>query len=306
MRFAQMHVCPELRYLQTRALDSLVEIGVVEDDERGVAAELERHLLHLASALLHQELSDLGRAGEAELAHDRIRRHLASDRRRVFRIARNDVEHSRRQARFLGQLCDRECRQRRLLGGLENHRAAGRDRRRRLARDHRGREVPRSDAGGDADRLLDDDDAAVLHVRRNRVPVDTLGLLAEPLEERCCVFDLRARLGQRLPLLGRQEQRQVVKVLEHQIGPAAEDPCTLLREGRAPGRIRILCGCDRASRLVCAHAGHLRQLFARCRVDDRESRARVALDPLSPDIATVEQEGALSHDLRHSGAILRS
>ena len=47
----------------------------------------------------------------------------------------------------------RERRQRRLLGGLQHHRAAGRQRRRGLARDHRGREVPRRDAGDDADRL---------------------------------------------------------------------------------------------------------------------------------------------------------
>jgi len=36
-----------------RAGDGLVEVGVVEDDERRVAAELERHLLHLAGALAH-------------------------------------------------------------------------------------------------------------------------------------------------------------------------------------------------------------------------------------------------------------
>src|SRR6185295_9276210 len=33
-----------------RAGDRCLEIGVVEDDERGVAAELERHLLHLFRA----------------------------------------------------------------------------------------------------------------------------------------------------------------------------------------------------------------------------------------------------------------
>ena len=62
-----------------RALHGGVEIRVVEHDERRVAAELERHLLQRAGALRHQLLADLGRAGERELAHDRVRRHLAAD-----------------------------------------------------------------------------------------------------------------------------------------------------------------------------------------------------------------------------------
>jgi len=109
-----------------------------ENDERSVAAELERHLLHLARALLHQELSHLGRAGEAELAHDRIRRQLGTDHGRVVSVARDNVEHAGRQTGFLGQLRDRQRRERRLLGRLEHHGATGRDRRGRLASDHRG------------------------------------------------------------------------------------------------------------------------------------------------------------------------
>ena len=44
--------------------------------------------------------------------------------------------------------------QRRLLGGLEDHRAAGRQRRAELPARHQQREVPRDDLAADADRLL--------------------------------------------------------------------------------------------------------------------------------------------------------
>ena len=55
-----MQVWPELRNLQSvGARDGGVEVGVVEDDERRVAAELERDLLQLRRALPHQELADL-------------------------------------------------------------------------------------------------------------------------------------------------------------------------------------------------------------------------------------------------------
>ena len=75
-----------------RALHGRVEVGVVEHDERRVAAEFERQLLERAGALLHQLLADRGRAGEGHLAHDRVRRHLAADRRRR---AGDDVEDAR-------------------------------------------------------------------------------------------------------------------------------------------------------------------------------------------------------------------
>ena len=78
IRLAEMQVWPRVAELaEQRAGDRLVEVGVVEDDERRVAAELERDLLHLPRALRHQELPDLGRAGEAELADERARRQLA-------------------------------------------------------------------------------------------------------------------------------------------------------------------------------------------------------------------------------------
>ena len=45
-----------------------VEVRVVEHDERGIAAELQADLLHRGGALCHQQLADLGGAGERELA----------------------------------------------------------------------------------------------------------------------------------------------------------------------------------------------------------------------------------------------
>src|SRR5439155_4962078 len=112
------------------------------------------------------------------------------------------------------------------------------------------------------------------------------------------VLDLQARLTQRFALLGRQEQRKVVAMLEHEIGPAAQDPRTFLRERPPPTRVGVSRGLDRPSRLAGAHARDLRQLFACGWVEDRETRAGVALDPLSADEAPVEHEGALRHDLR--------
>ncbi len=58
-----------------------------------------------------------------------------------------------RKAALLEDLREREHRQRRLLGRLDHHRAAGGDRRADLAGAHRVREVPRGDEEAGADRL---------------------------------------------------------------------------------------------------------------------------------------------------------
>ncbi len=44
-----------------------LNIGVVKDDERRVAAKLERELFDRPGALLHQQFADFGRADEGQL-----------------------------------------------------------------------------------------------------------------------------------------------------------------------------------------------------------------------------------------------
>ena len=122
-----------------RALDRRVDIGVVEDDERRVAAELQRDLLHRSRRLAHEQLADLGRAGEGDEAHGRMLAHRLADRRRV---AGDDVEDAGGHAGAQRKFAERQRRQRRLGRGLGDHRAADGERRRDLAGDHRGGKVP--------------------------------------------------------------------------------------------------------------------------------------------------------------------
>ena len=51
-----------------RAVDGGVDVGVLEDEERRVAAELHAQPLQLVGGLPDQHLADAGRAGEADLA----------------------------------------------------------------------------------------------------------------------------------------------------------------------------------------------------------------------------------------------
>ena len=99
------------------------------------------------------------------------------------------------QAGLLEDLRQREHRQRRLLGGLDDHRAAGGDRRGDLARAHRRGEVPRRHEHARPDRLAHRQDPALAGRVDHVAAVDAHGLLGEPAEELGRVGDLRARLA---------------------------------------------------------------------------------------------------------------
>jgi hypothetical protein len=109
-------------------------------------------------------------------------------------------------------------------------------------------------SAGDADRLLDDDDALVGHGEGNGVAVDPLRLLGEPFDERGAVGDLAARLGERLALLGGEDLREILLVRHHQLEPLAQDRGALLACLRAPRRPGAVRGVDGAPRLVGALA----------------------------------------------------
>ena len=95
-RLAAVHASPMLRIFAIIApCDGRVDVGVVEDDERRVAAELHREPQQVLGGLLHQLAADLGRAGERQLAQARV-----GDQRR-HRLARRrggDEVHARRRA----------------------------------------------------------------------------------------------------------------------------------------------------------------------------------------------------------------
>src|SRR4051794_7589123 len=101
-----------------QAVDGLVQVGVVEDHVRRVAAELERQLLDAVGGEPDQLLADLRRAGERDLADARVAEQLARDHAR--RARRDEVDDALRHAGVLDAAQDRGRRQRRRGGGLDD------------------------------------------------------------------------------------------------------------------------------------------------------------------------------------------
>ena len=140
-----------------------------------------------------------------------------------------------------------------MLGGLDDHRAAGGDRRADLARAHRHREVPGRDEAARADRLAHDQ-----HARRRRCRRPCSGRRSrtaspgEPAEELGRVGDLGLRLGERLAHLERHQQREIV-------GALVRAP---RRRGAGSRRARAArcaahsaCAATAASSAACASSG---------------------------------------------------
>ena len=129
-RLAAVHASPMLRILAIIAPWTAASMSASSKTMNGrVAAELHRQPQQVLGRLLHQLAPDLGRAGERQLAQPRI------GDQRAGRLARrgggDQVQHAARKPGLLEDLGEHQHRQRRLLGGLDDHRAAGGDRRAR-------------------------------------------------------------------------------------------------------------------------------------------------------------------------------
>ena len=104
----------------------LLEVGVLHDDDRVVAAELEH--LALVDGPGGDVLADGDAAGKGHQVHVGVREQLVGD---LARIAGEHAEHRRRQARLIEDVREQQRAQRGLLGGLEDHAVVGRDARAR-------------------------------------------------------------------------------------------------------------------------------------------------------------------------------
>jgi hypothetical protein len=264
-----------------RALDGLVDVGVLEHDERGVAAELHRQPQEIVGGLLHQRATDLGRPGERQLAEPLVldqRRHRPAGRRRG-----DEVQHAAWQPGLLEDLAEHQHRQWCQLCGLDDHRAPGRDRRPDLPRAHREREVPRRDQQARSDRLAHRQQPALAVRRLREPPVDPHRLLGEPAQELGGVEDLGLRLRDRLAHLERHQQRELVLALDDRLERAAEDLAAIARWRLGPARPRRDRGVEGLHRLLRRCVRHVGDRFAGGRILDPERAAR-GIAPLAADV----------------------
>ena len=124
-----------------QVLGDELEVGIVEDDDRGLAAELEVEPLDLLGGDLRDPLAGVGVAGDRDHPDLRVGDEHLADRRAG---AADDVEDAGRQD-VGDELGEAEGGERRPGRRLEDDRVAGRERRAELPGRHVERVVPRRD-----------------------------------------------------------------------------------------------------------------------------------------------------------------
>ncbi len=263
-----------------RALDRGVEVGVGKDDVRALAAELERDPLERLAALGADLAADRGRAGERDLVDARV----VDQRGAGLAVAGEDVEHAGREAGLERELAEAQRGQRRLLGGLEDQRAAGGEGRGDLPDRHQQREVPGHDLSADADRLAQRVDEEVAARDRDRLALDLgrpAGVVAQVGDR---AGDVAAGGGERLAVVERLDLGELVAVCLDQLGERVDHPGALGgRELSHRPVERGAGGLGGAADVVGAGVGDLADRLAGRRVDRLEGAAVGGVDPLAAD-----------------------
>ena len=198
---------------------------------------------------------------------------------------------------LLQDLGQRQHRQRRLLCGLDHHRAAGGDRRADLARAHRQREVPGGDHQARPDGLLHRQDAPGAVGGDRVAAVDADRLLREPAEELGRVGDLAQRLLDRLAHLQGHEEGQLILALGDHLEGAAQDLAALARRHGGKLGAGVDGGVQRGLGVVHRRVGDVAQRLLGGRVLDAEG----ALGAVAPLAGDVELLGDLVDDLLFLG-----
>ena len=181
--------------------------------------------------------------------------------------ALHDVEHARRQ-QVLDQVVPDADRRRGLLGGLEDDRVAGGQRRGELPDGHQDREVPRDDLADDAERLVEVvGDRVVVDLRqRALLRADGAGEVAEVVDGQRDVGG--QRLAYRLAVVPASPRRRAAR---------GSPPC---------GRRSCSGSTARSAALVLPHAGAA--LWAASRASSTSSAVERAI---SVKISPVTGEG---------------
>ena len=229
---------------QERAVHGRVDVSILEDQERRVAAQLHRAVDDVVGRLLEQHPADLGRAGERQLAHPRVGQHGLRQR---ARLARSAGRSRRRRARPPRPACSATASAVSgvSLAGLSTTvqpaASAGPILRVAIAAGKFHGVIRKLTPTGW--RVHHDPVSAGRRDRQRAVEPDRL--LGVPAEELGRVEDLAARVAQRLAVLQHHQPGQLLGSLRHQLVGAAQALTALPRRRGGPARQGRGGGADR-------------------------------------------------------------
>ena len=262
-----------------------------------MTAQFHHQGLHRFGGLPVQQAPYFGRAGEGQNPHAGVGGPGLHD---LGRLAGHDVEDTRRKARTFRQFGQRQRGERCFLGRVADHCAARRQRRARLAGQHRGGKVPRRDQRGHAHGFAPKLDLRIGQVAGHAFDIRALRLLGVEFQEIGGIVDFPPRLGQRLALFQDHDAGQIFLVLAHQVIPAADHRRTILGQRPRPRQKCRLCRVHCRCGVRPVQGRHITQPRPIRRVADGKRRACLTTGPLATDIGKRAHEARV-RDLGQSG-----
>ena len=224
------------------------------------------------------------RAGEGDLVDVEV----VDERGARVAEAGQDVDDAGGDAGLEQQLAEVERGERGLLGGLEHDGVAGGDRRDDLEGRHGQREVPRHDAGDDADRLATGVgvELAARHRHRDGGALHLGGPAGEVAEQLGGDADVAAGGREALAVVERLELGELLGALVDQVADAPQQVRALARGHPRPRRAGlegVAGGDDGAVGVDGRGLGDLDEDLLGGRVDGVEGLAVLRVDPLAVD-----------------------
>ncbi len=262
------------------AVDGEVEVGVVEDDDRVLAAELEVDVLEVVGGGLRHQDAGLARAGEGDHGHVGVAHEPVAG---LLAVAVDEVDDAVGQPGLGEQLDEALGQERRVLGGLEHDGVAADERGRELPGRDRDREVPRRDRADDADRHPHRHLELVAELGRRRVAEHAPALAGHVDRHVDRFLDVAAGLGEHLAHLAAHQLGQLGLLVLEQPREAEQDLAALGRRDEPPLLERLLRGRDGAVDVLGAGARERAERLAGRRDRRLERLAGDGVDPLAAD-----------------------
>ena len=259
-----------------------LQIGILEDDARIDAAELEVDARESCGGFGRDARAHRRRSGERNAGHVGVLDERIAD---VGAGAGHDVGDAGRQVRHRA-LRHSQRGQRRQLRRLHDHGVAGGDRRRHLPRHQQERIVERGDAGHDAQRLLDGEVHLVLGDRRDRRAVRVSRDLGVVIEAGRTPFHFVQVLDSGLAAFARQQLREPGAILAQRGRDLMQQARPLDRGDTPPPRLRGHAARHRALNVGRRRFGNRIDGLERGRIGDdaRASSGRIRRLAVNPQL----------------------
>ena len=208
-----------------------LQVCIVKDDDRRLAAKLQMGALHGAGGALQDLLASGDVTGEGHHAHQRV---LHQRRPHALAPAADDVDDAAGE-QLAGELRQAQGGERGLLGGLEHHRIAGGEHWGHLPSRHHQRIVPGGDTAHHTDGVAADHAGVPLDVLPRQRPLQAAGSAGEEAEavhyRRQLVIEHR-QIG--FAAVEGFEGRELLGVALDGIGQAQQQGTAARRGGAAP------------------------------------------------------------------------